>query len=45
VGRSAARFAAGEASRIEGRAFLNERARFTCSTVLEPPGVVGAISP
>jgi aldehyde dehydrogenase (NAD+) len=40
-----ARFAAGEASRLEGRTFPSERAGFTCSTVLEPLGVVAAISP
>jgi aldehyde dehydrogenase (NAD+) len=47
VGRAAveARFSAGEASRLEGRTFPSERAGFTSSTVLEPLGVVAAISP
>jgi aldehyde dehydrogenase (NAD+) len=47
VGRAAveARFSAGEASRLEGRTFPSERAGFSCSTVLEPLGVVAAISP
>jgi aldehyde dehydrogenase (NAD+) len=47
VGRAAveARYSAGEASRLEGRTFPSERAGFTCSTVLEPLGVVAAISP
>lgn len=44
-GAAEARFAAGEASRLEGRTFPSERAGFTCSTVLEPLGVVVAISP
>lgn len=47
VGRAAveARFAAGEASRLDGHTFASERAGFSCSTVLEPLGVVAAISP
>jgi aldehyde dehydrogenase (NAD+) len=47
VGRAAveACFAAGEASRLEGRTFPSERSGFSCSTVLEPLGVVAAISP
>ena len=47
VGRAAAeaRFMAGEASRICGQTFPSERAGFSCSTVLEPLGVVAAISP
>ncbi|MGE5569656.1 MAG: aldehyde dehydrogenase family protein [Rhodospirillales bacterium] len=47
VGRAAveARFAGGEASRLEGRTFPSERNGFSCSTVLEPLGVVAAISP
>lgn len=47
VARAAAeaRFAAGEASRLEGRTFASERVGFTCSTVLEPLGIVAAISP
>jgi aldehyde dehydrogenase (NAD+) len=47
VGRAAveARFAAGEASRLDGHTFASERAGFTCETVLEPLGVVAAISP
>lgn len=47
VGRAAveARFAAGEASRLDGHTFASERAGFTCATVFEPLGVVAAISP
>jgi aldehyde dehydrogenase (NAD+) len=47
VARAAAeaRFAAGEASRLEGHTFPSERAGFSCSTVLQPLGVVAAISP
>ena len=47
VGRAAveARFCAGEASRLDGHTYPSERAGFTCSTVLEPLGVVAAISP
>jgi aldehyde dehydrogenase (NAD+) len=47
VGRAAAeaRFMAGEASRTTGQTFPSERAGFTCSTVLEPLGVVAAICP
>jgi acyl-CoA reductase-like NAD-dependent aldehyde dehydrogenase len=47
VGRAAteARFAAGEASRLDGHTFASERPGFTCQTVLEPLGVVAAISP
>jgi aldehyde dehydrogenase (NAD+) len=47
VGRAAAeaRFMAGEASRICGQTFPSERVGFSCSTVLEPLGVVAAISP
>jgi aldehyde dehydrogenase (NAD+) len=40
-----ARFAAGEASRLNGHTFPSERAGLHCSTVLEPIGVVAAISP
>ena len=47
VGRAAteARFSAGEASRLDGHTFASERAGFSCSTVLEPLGVIAAISP
>ena len=47
VGRAAveARFAAGEASRLDGHSFASERTGFSCTTVLEPLGVVAAISP
>ena len=47
VARAAAeaRFAAGEASRLAGHTFPSERAGFSCSTVLQPLGVVAAISP
>jgi len=47
VGRAAveARYMAGEASRPLGQTFPSERAGFTCSTVLEPIGVVATISP
>jgi len=47
VGRAAAeaRFAAGEASRLDGHSLASDRAGFSCSTVLEPLGVVAAISP
>jgi aldehyde dehydrogenase (NAD+) len=47
VGRAAveARFSAGEASRLDGHTFSSERAGYSCSTVLEPLGVVAAISP
>jgi alpha-ketoglutaric semialdehyde dehydrogenase len=47
VGRAAveARYMAGEASRPAGQTFPSERAGFTCSTVLEPLGVVATISP
>ncbi|MEK7403473.1 MAG: aldehyde dehydrogenase family protein [Acidobacteriota bacterium] len=47
VSRAAAeaRFMAGEASRALGATFPSERAGCTCQTVLEPLGVVAAISP
>ncbi len=47
VGRAAveARFAAGEASRLDGCTFPSERPGITCMTRLEPLGVVAAISP
>ncbi|MCC7176310.1 MAG: aldehyde dehydrogenase family protein [Bryobacterales bacterium] len=47
VGRAAteARFSAGEASRLDGHTFATERAGYSCQTVLEPLGVVAAISP
>jgi aldehyde dehydrogenase (NAD+) len=47
VGRAAseARFAAGEASRLDGHTLPSERAGYSCATVLEPLGVVAAISP
>lgn len=47
VGRAAteARFSAGEASRLDGHTFASERAGYSCTTVLEPLGVVAAISP
>lgn len=47
VGRAAveARFMAGEASRTTGQTFPSEKAGFSCSTVLEPLGVVAAICP
>ncbi|MGQ9635286.1 MAG: aldehyde dehydrogenase family protein [Bryobacteraceae bacterium] len=47
VGRAAAeaRFAAGEASRLDGHTFVSERPGLHCSTVLEAIGVVAAISP
>lgn len=47
VGRAAveARFMAGEASRTTGQTFPSERPGFTCSTILEPLGVVAAICP
>ena len=40
-----ARFMAGEASRVGGRTYPSERADTTCHTVLEPVGVIAAISP
>jgi acyl-CoA reductase-like NAD-dependent aldehyde dehydrogenase len=40
-----ARFMAGEASRIQGHTFPSERAGYSCHTILEPIGVVAAISP
>ncbi len=40
-----ARFIAGEASRITGQTFPSERPGVSCYTVLEPLGVVAAISP
>ncbi len=40
-----ARYMAGEASRPVGLTFPSERAGFSCHTVLEPLGVVAAISP
>ena len=40
-----ARYMAGEASHPCGQTFPSERAGFTCQTVLEPLGVVAAISP
>jgi alpha-ketoglutaric semialdehyde dehydrogenase len=47
VSRAAAeaRYMAGEASRPLGQTFPTERAGFSCYTVLEPLGVVAAISP
>lgn len=47
VGRAAveARFAAGEASRLDGHSFASERPGLSCTTVVEPLGVVAAISP
>jgi aldehyde dehydrogenase (NAD+) len=36
---------AGEASRVGGQTYPSERAGFSCSTVLEPLGVIAAISP
>ena len=47
VGRAAAeaRFMAGEASRAVGQTFPSERPGYTCQTVVEPLGVVAAISP
>jgi len=47
VSRAAAeaRYMAGEASHPSGQTFPSERAGFTCQTVLEPLGVVAAISP
>ncbi len=40
-----ARYMAGEASRPVGQSFPSERAGFSCHTILEPLGVVAAISP
>ena len=40
-----ARYMAGEASHPSGQTFPSERAGFTCQTVVEPLGVVAAISP
>jgi alpha-ketoglutaric semialdehyde dehydrogenase len=40
-----AAFAAGEAVRLSGQTFPSERAGFTCYTVLQPVGVVAAITP
>ena len=40
-----ARFMAGEASRVGGRTYPSERADTTCHTVLEPVGVIAAVSP
>ena len=47
VARAAAEasFAAGEALRLSGQTFPSERPGFTCYTVLEPLGVVAAITP
>lgn len=47
VGRAAAeaRYMAGEASRPLGQTFPSERAGYSCATVLEPLGVVAAITP
>ncbi len=47
VGRAAveARYMAGEASRPVGQTFPTERPGITCQTILEPLGVVAAISP
>jgi aldehyde dehydrogenase (NAD+) len=47
IGRAAAeaRFMAGEASRAVGETFPSERPGFSCHTVSEPLGVVGAICP
>jgi acyl-CoA reductase-like NAD-dependent aldehyde dehydrogenase len=38
-------FAAGEAVRLSGQTFPSERPGFTCYTVLQPVGVVAAITP
>lgn len=40
-----ASFAAGEAVRLSGQTFPSERPGFTCYTVLQPVGVVAAITP
>jgi alpha-ketoglutaric semialdehyde dehydrogenase len=40
-----AAFAAGEALRLSGQTFPSERPGFTCYTVLQPVGVVAAITP
>jgi alpha-ketoglutaric semialdehyde dehydrogenase len=40
-----AAFAAGEAVRLSGQTFPSERAGFSCYTVLQPVGVVAAITP
>ena len=40
-----AAFAAGEAVRLSGQTFPSERPGFTCYTVLQPVGVVAAITP
>jgi acyl-CoA reductase-like NAD-dependent aldehyde dehydrogenase len=40
-----AAFAAGEAMRLSGQTFPNERPGFSCYTVLQPVGVVAAITP
>lgn len=47
VARAAAEaaFAAGEAVRLSGQTFPSERPGFTCYTVLQPVGVVAAITP
>ena len=47
VGRAAAEaaFAAGEAVRLSGQTFPSERLGFSCYTVLQPVGVVAAITP
>jgi aldehyde dehydrogenase (NAD+) len=47
VGRAAAeaRFMAGEASRAVGQTFPSERPGYSCHTIAEPLGVVGAICP
>jgi acyl-CoA reductase-like NAD-dependent aldehyde dehydrogenase len=47
VGRAAAEaaFAAGEAVRLSGQTFPSERPGFSCYTVLQPVGVVAAITP
>jgi len=40
-----AAFAAGEALRLSGQTFPSERPGFTCYTILQPVGVVAAITP
>jgi len=40
-----AAFAAGEALRLSGNTFPSERPGFTCYTILQPVGVVAAITP
>lgn len=47
VGRAAseASFASGEALRLSGQTYPSERTGFSCCTILEPLGVVAAITP